>query len=97
MAKQAALFADDKADPQIAKIADRYVDLKKQKESVSESLEAAAKEPIRQLKKVNKLRVPHGDIIVELTHKAESESIKIKKAKQPKVTKVAGTIQTPVK
>jgi hypothetical protein len=95
-AKQLSLVEDDKADPQVAKTADRYIEAKKEKESAVERMEKLSGELVRQLKKLGKTRVRHGETIIELSHKAEAETIKLKKAKAAPVKKFAKEIRAPV-
>jgi len=82
MAKQQRLFEGDKADPAIAKAADLYVDLLADKKENAESLKNQQARLISLMKLANKTRIVHEGSVVEITHKDESESIKIKKAKK---------------
>jgi hypothetical protein len=88
MTKQLSLITEDKLDPQIAKDADRYVESVKEIKEQTERKKKFAVLIVRALKKLGKSKVRHGDIIIEISEKAAAETIKIKKAKQAKVTKV---------
>ena len=97
MGKQLTLLADDKADPQVAKDADRYVEATKEVKDATERKKKFAGLIVHSLKKLGKTRVRHGDITIEITSKASVETIKIKKAKAAPVKKVVGTINSPAK
>ena len=93
--KQLSRVGDEKADPQIAKTADRYIEAKKEKEAALERLEKLGADLVRQLKKLGKMRVRHGDTIIELSHKDEVDTVKFKKAKSATVKKVKPELNAP--
>ena len=85
MAKnQARLFDNDAADPEIAKAADRYVELLEEKKENKDQLDAQQSRLISLMKRVAKTRVVHKGNVIEVVHKDETENIKIKKAKRVK-------------
>lgn len=84
MAKQQRLFDTDAADPEIAKAADRYVELLGEKKENKEALDAQQSRLISLMKRQNKTRVVHKGNVIEVVHKDETENIKIKKAKTGK-------------
>ncbi len=87
MSKQTSLLDNIPTDPQIAKDADRYVELVKEVKALTEQKKAKEKFLLLALKKLKFTRIRHGDITIEVVTKPESESLKIKKAKAAPVTK----------
>jgi hypothetical protein len=81
MAKQQRLFDGDAADPEIAKAADRYVELLGEKKENKEALDTQQSRLISLMKRQSKSRVVHKGNVIEVVHKDETENIKIKKAK----------------
>jgi hypothetical protein len=95
--RQLSLLTEDKLDPQIAKDADRYVESVKEIKDATERKKKFAGLIIRALKKLNKLRVRHGNIIIEVCPKEAMDTIRIKKAKAAPVKRVKTEIKAPEK
>ena len=87
MPKQEQMFEDDKLDPEVAKVADRFIELVKAKKSVKEKFEVQQKNLIGMLNKIGKPRIRHQGCVIEIVHKDESESLKLKEEKKGKRSK----------
>jgi hypothetical protein len=82
------LFNEDPLDPEAAKIADRYVELIKQFKSVKERKDIQGRNLLGLMRKTNRQKVRHGGYLITVTHKEESDSLKLieLKAAKPKRT-----------
>ena len=87
-AQQAQFFEEDPLDPAIAKVADRYVELIGQRDSLKERLEVQQRNLAGMFKKANITRVKHKKHITEVVHK-DTDKIRIKKVKEPRTRKKA--------
>ena len=84
--EQKALFEDDPLDPEVAKVADRYVELIGQRDSIKERLEVQQSNLAGMLKKIGRTQVRHKKHIIEIVHKDE-DKIRIRKVKEPRQRK----------
>lgn len=78
---QTTAFEKDELDPQIAKIADRVVDLLVQKKTTDDSLTIQKKNLIGMLHKAKKTAIMHRGMQIKVKMVAEKEELTIKQLK----------------
>lgn len=79
MAKQMSLLPE--ADSATAKVADRVVELFKERASVKEKLEAQSRNLAGLLKKLGLQGIRHAGYIIKVDHKPESTKLNVKEDK----------------
>lgn len=85
--KQETMFEKDPLDPQLAKVADRYVELLIEKKRNKEAVEIQGKNLIGLMNKAKKLKIRHGGKVIELARVEERSKLKVKDQKPKKVKK----------
>lgn len=78
---QQSAFEGDGLDPQIAKVADRVVDLLVQKKSTDDSLKIQKRNLIGMLTKLKKTQIQHRNMMIKVKIRAEKEELTIKQLK----------------
>jgi hypothetical protein len=71
------LFNEDPLDPEAAKIADRYIQLVKEEKQTKERREIQARNLLGLLRKTNRQQVRHGEYLIKISHKPESEKLQL--------------------
>jgi hypothetical protein len=78
--KQERIF-DEKQDPEIVRVADRYIELRKESKLVKEKLEIQEKNLIGLMRKATKPRIEHGGYVITLSAEVV-DKIKVKEPKK---------------
>jgi hypothetical protein len=81
------LFKNDPLDPELAKVADRFIELTKEKKSVKDRFDIQAKNLTGLLKKAGKPRIRHAGVVIEIVHKDEADTVKLKAEKGTRMKK----------
>lgn len=82
MPREQQLFEDSPLDPEIAKAADRYLAAKKEKQDAVDREKTQSKLFMKRLRDAGRLKIRHGNMIIELVSTPASEKIKVKETKQ---------------
>jgi hypothetical protein len=95
MGKQTKLFPHVE-EPEIVKVADVLIESMNARDELSEKIEGAQSEMIRQMKRAAKFRIAHGGRTFEYTETPSKEKLKVKGESKKNILKAPAPVE-PVK